>query len=216
MTLHTSLSSRSKRVQVILVGFVVFIIYCIYSISNNFPTPNTTPANTSTTEVNTPPVATADDSTLTPVEEDNHQYTVPAKADICKTDQVIRNTDPNHTNAHIDFWKHLTTATAQVYKKRWQRFISNVKRTPIPQFEEEKGIVFVGGNGDTFHRTLTAIKLLRNMHHCQLPIEVWHLSDEQPSIEMRDDLESLNAVPKDLSDPQLVRPIIHRRDADKQ
>lgn len=222
MTLHTSSSSRSKRLQVVLVAFVVFIIYCIYNISSNFPSTNNTTNTSAGEQVNTQPPPAAplsplvDDNALAPLEEDNHQYTVPPKTDICKTDQVLRNVDPNHTNAHIDFWKHLSTDTAKVYKKRWQKFVSNVKRSPIPEFEQEKGIVLVAGNGDTFQRTLTAIKLLRNMHHCQLPIEVWHLSDEQPSAEIRQELGTLGAEPRDLSNHSLVRPIIHRRDADKQ
>jgi hypothetical protein len=206
MTLHkNSSSSRSKKTQALLVLFVVFIIYCIYSISHNLPSSSL--SSNATTANN------KEDNTL-PFEQ-NNQYIAP-KSDVCTTDQVLRNVDPNHTNAHIEFWRHLSTNTAQIYRKRWQKFISSVKRTPIPPTFEGKGIVLVAGNKDTFERTLTAIKLLRHMHHCGLDIEVWHLSDEQPSVAIRNELESLGAVPKDLSDPQLVRPIIHRRDAEKQ
>jgi hypothetical protein len=132
----------------------------------------------------------------------------------CKQDAVLRNVDPNHTNAHISFWKHLSQETADVYKSRWQHFISNLKKQTIPSFKG-KGIVLVAGNKDTFRRALTTIQLLRG-YSCRLGIEVWHLNDEQPTTEMKQQLKSLNAVPRDLSDTSLVRPIINRRDADKQ
>ncbi|ORE11301.1 hypothetical protein BCV72DRAFT_192534, partial [Rhizopus microsporus var. microsporus] len=54
------------------------------------------------------------------------------------------------------------------------------------------------------------------MHHCDLDIEVWHLSDEQPSVTVQNELAALGAVAKDLSDPNLPRPIQSRRNADKQ
>lgn len=199
MALLTSSNSRSK-INVILVLFVTFLVYCIYTISYNLPT------STTTTSTNV-----SQDIAETPI--------VPAgkpKSNACKTDQVGRNVDPNHTNAHIEFWRHLSEATIQVYRKRWQKFVSSVRRTQIPSNVSGRGIVLVAGNRDTFDRTLTAIKLLRHMHHCRLNIEVWHLSDEQPSEHMRQELESLGATARDLSDPQLVRPIIHRRNADKQ
>lgn len=195
----TSLSNRTKRAQVLVLLFVVFIFYCIYNISNNFPTTNISNATSSST-----------------IKDEKAQaYTPPPKSNVCKTDKVLRNVDPNHTKAHIEFWKHLTDNTVQVYKRRWQKFVSSIKRLEMPSWEG-RGIVLVAGNRDTFQRTLTAIKVLRNMHRCELDIEVWHLSDEQPSIEMQQELEALGAVPKDLSDPQLPRPIIHRREAEKQ
>ncbi|EIE79398.1 hypothetical protein RO3G_04103 [Rhizopus delemar RA 99-880] len=54
------------------------------------------------------------------------------------------------------------------------------------------------------------------MHHCNLDIEVWHLSDEKPSALMINELTALGATARDLSYSNLPRPIEHRRDADKQ
>lgn len=202
MALLTSSNSRSK-INIIIVLFVTFIVYCIYTISHNLPTTTvfdiTNESSITTTTKTTPTI---------PIKK--------PKSDICKTDNVGRNVDPNHTNAHIEFWRHLSEATVQVYRKRWQNFVSSVKRTHMPNGVLGRGIVLVAGNRDTFDRTLTSIKLLRNMHSCKLDIEVWHLSDEQPSENIRQELEDLGATPRDLSDPQLVRPIIHRRNADKQ
>ncbi|KAI8640683.1 mannosyltransferase putative-domain-containing protein [Parasitella parasitica] len=192
MALFTSNNSRSK-VNILLLLFATFIVYCIYIISYNLPTTTT---------------ARHESSTSIPTRN--------PKSDICKTDQVLRNVDPNHTNAHIEFWRHLNEATIQVYKKRWQKFVSSVEHTHMPRGVSGRGIVLVAGNGDTFDRALTTIKLLRHLQRCKLNIEVWHLSDEQPSQAMRQELEDLGATPRDLSDPQLVRPIIHRRNADKQ
>lgn len=194
LSLHTSSSIRNKRIPALLLSFVVFIIYCIYIISNNAP------------------------STVNKINNDilPTQSGKKPKIDVCKTDQVLRNVDPNHTNAHLEFWNHLSDATTEAYKQKWQRFIATIKNFQVPRWETERGIVLVAGNKDTFQRALTAIEILRDMHGCQLDIEVWHLSDEQPSAEMKTRLESLDAKPRDLSDPQLVRPITLRRDAEKQ
>ncbi|KAI9270890.1 mannosyltransferase putative-domain-containing protein, partial [Sporodiniella umbellata] len=53
-------------------------------------------------------------------------------------------------------------------------------------------------------------------YQCQLPIEIWHLYDEQPSQALKAKLLSLHSLTRDLSDPTLPRPILHRRHADKQ
>ncbi|KAI7901759.1 mannosyltransferase putative-domain-containing protein [Cokeromyces recurvatus] len=54
------------------------------------------------------------------------------------------------------------------------------------------------------------------MHHCKLNIEVWHLGDENPSAVIRNELENLGVILRNLSDSKLIRPINQRRDADKQ
>ncbi|KAI8388684.1 mannosyltransferase putative-domain-containing protein [Radiomyces spectabilis] len=78
-----------------------------------------------------------------------------------------------------------------------------------------RGIVLVAGNRDTFVRALTTVRLLRSLS-CSLPAEVWHLNDEQPSKDMVRDLYKAGAVTRDLGDPQLIRPVIQRRNAEKQ
>lgn len=178
------ISNSRIRINIILLLITSIVLYVIYSMSNDLPS----------AQVKEKAVK-KDDTT-------------------CKQDAVLRNVDPNHTNAHISFWKHLSQETADVYKSRWQHFISNLKKQTIPSFKG-KGIVLVAGNKDTFRRALTTIQLLRG-YSCRLGIEVWHLNDEQPTTEMKQQLKSLNAVPRDLSDTSLVRPIINRRDADKQ
>jgi hypothetical protein len=196
-------SSRTKA-HILILLFIVFITYCLYTVANSFPASNIRDKSLQ------------DEAKATENQQQQQQQPQQPKVDICISDRVNRNTDPNHTNAHIQFWRHLSDATVQVYKKRWQKFISSVKRIQIPDTFIGRGIVLVAGNRDTFQRALTAIKMLRSMHHCELDIEVWHLSDEQPTEIMVQELKSLNAVPRDLSNPKLVRPIKHRRDAEKQ
>ncbi|ORZ10142.1 mannosyltransferase putative-domain-containing protein [Absidia repens] len=89
------------------------------------------------------------------------------------------------------------------------------KPVPTSKIFKGSGIVLVAGNGDTFTRALTTIKLLRN-YGCSLPIDVWHLNDEQPTVEMAKELNDLQAQPRDLSDKNLIRPIDERRGASKQ
>lgn len=189
-SLHTSSSMRNKRAPVLLITFIAFTVYFIYIITN---TPTVNKLN----------------HDIIPAQNRSPEH------EICKTEQVKRNIDPNHTNAHLRFWNHLSEVTVEVYKKKWQDFMNKIKSTRPPSWDK-RGIVLVAGNKDTFQRTLTAIQILRKMHACQLDIEVWHLSDEQPSEEMKMKLESLGAKPKDLSDPKLVRPITLRRNAEKQ
>ncbi|KAI8055572.1 mannosyltransferase putative-domain-containing protein [Gilbertella persicaria] len=49
-----------------------------------------------------------------------------------------------------------------------------------------------------------------------LPIEVWHLHDEQPDANIKQELEKLDAHARDLSNLDLIQPITKRRDAEKQ
>lgn len=213
--MHSSSSNRTKRTQILTALSLLFTFYCLYNLYQIFPSSNTHPTTTVLRDTTPSTTETTVGSSSFPMKE----MTPPplSQPSVCKTDRVLRNVDPNHTNAHLSFWQHLTDGTVQIYKRRWQKFVSSVKRTEIPSTQwEGKGIVLVAGNRDTFQRTLTAIKMLRHEHHCELDIEVWHLSDEQPSAEMKRELESLGAVPKDLSDPQLIRPIISRSAAEKQ
>ncbi|RCI02096.1 hypothetical protein CU098_003720, partial [Rhizopus stolonifer] len=90
------------------------------------------------------------------------------------------------------------------------------RHTEVPAFTGDRGIVLVAGNKDTLARTLTTIRLLRNEYHCMLPIEVWHLHDEQPDANIKQELEKLDAHARDLSNLDLIQPITKRRDAEKQ
>ncbi|KAI9016555.1 mannosyltransferase putative-domain-containing protein [Phycomyces nitens] len=135
---------------------------------------------------------------------------------VCNSESVLRNIDYNHGNAHIEFWRHLPKEVIQSYRKQWQDFIANEKPKPsIGQFKG-RGIVLVAGNVDTFKRATTTVRILKELHHCKLPVEVWHLSDEIPSEETIKELSRLGAVTRDFSEEDLVRPVKQRRDADKQ
>ncbi|KAI8338588.1 mannosyltransferase putative-domain-containing protein [Chlamydoabsidia padenii] len=102
------------------------------------------------------------------------------------------------------------------FQTQWQSFISREKKKSRPKsFRNPRGIVLVAGNGDTFYRALTTIKILRH-HGCTLPVEVWHLNDEQPSETMVKELHDLQAQPRDLSEKHLMKPIDHRTGSDKQ
>ncbi|KAI8876902.1 glycosyltransferase family 71 protein [Backusella circina FSU 941] len=133
---------------------------------------------------------------------------------ICKEEAVLRNVDPNHTQAHIDFWRRLDSETIQAYQQKWKQFIA--KAPAYPGFSKEKGIVLVAGNRDTFDRALTTCRFLRELYNSQIEIEIWHLADEHPSDKMKQTLALLNVETRDLSDPALPRPITTRSDAEKQ
>jgi hypothetical protein len=242
MTLLTSSHSKKLKIQLVLLIFVSLILYCIYTTSSNIPSieplENTTIVNTAPHINDTPTENTipskeeekvleeleqVQDQAETQVEvqveeteEEEEEEEEEVIENICSTGRVLRNIDPNHTNAHFHFWEHLTDTTIQTYKRRWQKFVSSVKRSKMPSSKMKgRGIVFVAGNKDTFQRAITSIRLLRK-YKCTLNIEVWHLNDEQPTDEIRHNLEALEALPRDLSDPTLVRPMIGRRDAEKQ
>ncbi|KAG0163950.1 hypothetical protein DFQ30_010739, partial [Apophysomyces sp. BC1015] len=134
---------------------------------------------------------------------------------ICHTESVVRNTDPNHNYVHLRFWQHFGADTAAAYRSQWQEFMQQQKNPPKRRLSKGRGIVLVAGNRDTFARALTTIKVLRN-YQCTLPIEVWHLPDEQPSATLKDQLTRLDAVPRNLATGS-VRPVQQRRhNADKQ
>ncbi|KAG2184675.1 hypothetical protein INT43_000588 [Umbelopsis isabellina] len=134
----------------------------------------------------------------------------------CDYEKITRNTDPNHTRAHLQFWQNLAPSAIQTYQNDWQEFVTNLP--PYSNYSQQfegTGIVFTAGNKDTLNRTVTVIKLLRQ-YGCNLPVEVWHLDDEKPNDIENEELLSLNAASKDLSDSKLVRPIQKKRDAEKQ
>lgn len=211
MTLVTGSHSKKFKIQLFLLLFITFIIYCVYEISSNTPTVNQLE---NTASIDTPSGIDKPADTVAEEQVIEEEVKVVKQApNVCMTDKVLRNIDPNHTNAHYGFWYHLSENTIETYKKRWQDFISSIE---MPSHEMKgQGIVFVAGNRDTFQRAITSIKLLRK-YNCTLDIEVWHLHDEQPTKKIQKELTLLNAVPKDLSDSSLARPMIGRRNAEKQ
>lgn len=134
----------------------------------------------------------------------------------CSSVSVARNTDPNHTAAHLEFWRNLDENTIQLYKNAWKSFIQKENGKPKDGQFQGRGIIFVAGNRDTLQRTVTSIRLLRR-YGCSLPIEVWYFTpEERPSPQGEMELQSLGATARDLADEKLPRPMKHRRDADKQ
>ena len=67
-----------------------------------------------------------------------------------------------------------------------------------------RGIVMVGGNGETLELIQITLRMLRELN-CKLPVEVWHLPGEfTPAEELS--LRELGATPRDLgADGVLVR-----------
>ena len=130
-------------------------------------------------------------------------------------ESVNRNADPNHTNAHLNFWRRLDNETITAYQENWKSFMKGDGLPGQPDYQQTRGIVMVAGNRDTFERALTSLKMLRHQD-CHLPVEIWHLPDELPSNTTVEALNRLNAAPRDLSEPSLPRPMQYRRDAEKQ
>ncbi|GAA6021382.1 hypothetical protein JCM10207_002029 [Rhodosporidiobolus poonsookiae] len=56
-----------------------------------------------------------------------------------------------------------------------------------------KGLVFTAGNADTFSRVLLTLKMLNNHLHTHLPAEIFSFPGEEPSDEVREELEKYGA-----------------------
>ncbi|KAG2218095.1 hypothetical protein INT45_000018 [Circinella minor] len=130
-------------------------------------------------------------------------------------ESVNRNADPNHTNAHLNFWRRLDNESVTAYQENWKSFMKSDGLPDQPDYQQTRGVVMVAGNRDTFERALTSVKMLRHQD-CHLPVEIWHLPDELPSDATVEALNELGAVPRDLSESFLPRPMQYRRDTEKQ
>lgn len=154
-----------------------------------------------------------EEATTVPPPPTETQTTSPQQ---CDYTSIERNTDPNHTRAHLQFWQNLAQNAIRTYQNDWQTFVADL--SPYSNFSDQyegTGIVFTAGNKDTLSRAMTILRLIRD-YGCDLPVEVWHLSDETPGNREIEELVALNAINKDLSDPSLVRPVQKKRDAEKQ
>src|SRR5215472_9924026 len=70
--------------------------------------------------------------------------------------------------------------------------------SPFPEHRfAGRGIVICAGGARLFTRAWIAIALLRRHLVCRLPIEVWHLGQEEMGPAMRGLLEELGAQPVD-------------------
>lgn len=57
-----------------------------------------------------------------------------------------------------------------------------------------QGLVFTAGNADTFSRVLLTLKMLRNHLHTSLPSEIFSFPGEEPTAEIRAELEAHGAT----------------------
>ncbi|WVQ70433.1 uncharacterized protein L199_008660 [Kwoniella botswanensis] len=108
--------------------------------------------------------------------------------------------NPDQYNGDAQFWIETVTAQEIASRRagliRWLEDKLNKGEEIIGRKDgrtgEGRGIVLTGGNQDTTLRTITAIKHLRRLG-VDLPIEVFHYSDELTDRGQRDEIEALGA-----------------------
>lgn len=211
---------RTRVVILFLVAYTVLLYIVFTSMSKtsvgivvqdryNNPSP---PVAEDASQKQQPEIAPQGQAEQEEANVNDNQNNESSERDRCDTTSVSRNVDPNHTQAHLSWWQNLDSATIDMYRRAWQSFLASDKTKMVGK---GRGIVFVAGNRDTFARALTSIKLLRQ-YGCALPVEIWHLPDEQPDEEQARELQDVGAVARDLAEQSLPRRIDHRRDADKQ
>ncbi|WVQ77944.1 hypothetical protein IAT38_000024 [Cryptococcus sp. DSM 104549] len=108
--------------------------------------------------------------------------------------------NPDQYNGDGDFWRDEVTEE-EIARRRVD--IVNWLAETVEKGEDVlgvegrtgsgRGIVLTGGNQDTTLRTITAIKHLRRLN-VELPIEVFHYSDELTDQNQRNEIEDLGAT----------------------
>ncbi|WVW83481.1 hypothetical protein I302_105502 [Kwoniella bestiolae CBS 10118] len=107
--------------------------------------------------------------------------------------------NPDQYNGDAQFWIEDVTAQEIASRRagviRWLEDRNNKGDEILGNKGEGRGrgIVLTGGNQDTTLRTITAIKHLRRLG-VDLPIEVFHYSDELHDRGQRDEIEALGAT----------------------
>lgn len=78
----------------------------------------------------------------------------------------------------------------QEIKEAMSRVIADIALPPNPRGASKRGIVICAGGTRYFSNAWVAVKLLRH-HGCELPIELWALSEAEFDVHMRDLADSL-------------------------
>ncbi|KAK8870048.1 hypothetical protein IAR55_000618 [Kwoniella newhampshirensis] len=118
----------------------------------------------------------------------------------CPRDLADKLVNPDQYNGDSGFWMDDVTTEEIVRRRadmvRWLEERVDKGEEVLGQdgkTGEGRGIVLTGGNQDTTLRTITAIKHLRRLN-VDLPIEVFHYSDELTNQNQRKEIEDLGAT----------------------
>lgn len=143
---------------------------------------------------------------------------VPIPTGHCLASHIERNVDNHHRDINRNYWNQLSELSIGRYKDGWKTFVEKERKKPLPEWIELQGIVFVAGNDDTLKRTMGTIRLLRQVFHCVLPIEIWHMEHEADAAGLFEkEVQKFKHVQlRDLSDVGLVKAISRRRNIGKQ
>ncbi|OCF31451.1 hypothetical protein I316_06853 [Kwoniella heveanensis BCC8398] len=129
----------------------------------------------------------------------SHETAAQANYEGCPREVSDKLVNPDQYNGDGQFWREQVTEEEIVTRRgdivRW--LAERVEKGEAVLGKEGatgsgRGIVLTGGNQDTTLRTITAIKHLRRLN-VDLPIEVFHYSDELHDEGQRREIESLGA-----------------------
>lgn len=100
-------------------------------------------------------------------------------------ERVLRTCDDHlERNIHFadrKFWHSIKPITMFEKKKEWTNFITNEIPNNFREYSKYgyngRGIVYTA-SGRTIKRAITSISILRNVHGCNLPVQIWHIDGE--------------------------------------
>ncbi|KWU42940.1 hypothetical protein RHOSPDRAFT_20358, partial [Rhodotorula sp. JG-1b] len=116
---------------------------------------------------------------------------------------------PNQNSQQLDnshlIWTALNTTGIMQLREEMITFLRRMEREGKmgpKAWGEGKGLVFTAGNADTFSRVLVTLKVLRNRLYTTLPAEIFSYPGEEPSDEVRSELERYGAVLRTVEEAQ--------------
>ncbi len=123
---------------------------------------------------------------------------------------IERNIDYLHSIAHEKFWREAPSSVWQAKKQDWMEYVNN----SIPSYSGEshrfsgRGILTVGGNGDTLDRVKVTLSMLRE-YKSKLPVEVHYLDGELSDADVAE-LKKMGATARNLGDSSNLFPVSKR------
>jgi hypothetical protein len=105
---------------------------------------------------------------------------------------------------HEMFWASASKPFWEGETERWKDYIASLAPYPSRRFKG-RGIVMLGGNGQTLELILITLRMLRELNS-KLPVEVWHLPGELTAFDVQI-LTDLGATPRDLGANDVLVPM---------
>jgi hypothetical protein len=105
---------------------------------------------------------------------------------------------------HEKFWESASKPFWDAETQRWKDHIASLGPYPSRRFKG-RGIVMLGGNGQTLELILITLRMLRELNS-KLPVEVWHLPGELTASDVQT-LTDLGATPRDFGGKDVLVPM---------